>query len=64
MAGYTVTQFDAANINHLHALVTALMFGRSGIQVYDAEVRAQVSYETTQTRVSRAKGKSLTARPP
>ena len=73
--GYT--QLYAATINHLHVPVTALMFGCSGTQIYDPEVRDEGSGQPwdndraswssvlhlTQTRASRAKGKSLIARP-
>ena len=73
-SGYT--QLEAATINHLHAPVTALMFGCSGTQIYDPEVRDgcqpwdndRASWSSvlprTRTRASRAKGKSLTVRPP
>ena len=39
--GYT--QLEAATINHLHAPITALMFGCSNTQIYDPEVRDEGS---------------------
>ena len=70
------TQLEAATINHLHAPVTALMFGCSGTQIYDPEVRDEGSGQSsdnnqvsrssvlpqTRTHVSRTKGISLTTR--
>ena len=43
--GYT--KFEAATINHLHVIVTSFMFGDSGTQIYDLEVKAKVSIERT-----------------
>ena len=55
--GYT--QLEAAAINHLHAPVTALMFGCSGTKIYYPEVRdedsGQVKSDTSKKKSAIAK---------